>query len=59
MQDDPTHSIPRTVNLDDSTQVARLCDKFECSESELREAVRMVGPTHLWVEQWIRWLKTN
>lgn len=59
MQESQPSSILRTVNLEDSAQVARLCDKFECSEEELREAVRMVGPTHLWVEQWIRWLKMN
>ncbi len=53
------HNFIRTVDLDNHAQVERLCLKFECSEVELREAVRMVGPTQIYVEQWIRWLKMN
>lgn len=59
MQDLHPQNFLRTVDLDDGAQVTRLCEKFECSESELREAVRMVGPTQIWVEQWIRWMKMN
>jgi len=59
MQELQPHGVIRTVDLENSTQVERLCAKFECSEVELREAVHMVGPTQIWVEQWIRWMKMN
>lgn len=59
MHDVHSPHVLRTIDLDDSSQVAKFCQKFECSEVELREAVRMVGPTQIWVEQWIRWLKMN
>jgi hypothetical protein len=59
MQDLQPQNFIRTVDLENPAQVERLCAKFQCSEIELHEAVRMVGPTQIWVEQWIRWMKMN
>ena len=58
MQDSPP-TFFRTIDLDDSTQVARLCNIYGCSEQELEEAVRMVGPMQISVEQWILGLNSN
>ena len=58
MQDSPP-TFFRTIDLDDSTQVARLCSIYGCSEQELEEAVRMVGPMQISVEQWILGLSSN
>jgi hypothetical protein len=33
------------VNVTDPTEVAYWCDKFGCSQTQLRTAVKVVGPT--------------
>ena len=58
MHDSPQTSF-RTIDLENSEQVARLCSVYGCSEQELEEAVRMVGPRQISVEQWIRGLNSN
>jgi hypothetical protein len=58
MQDMP-QTFFRTIDLEDSAQVAKLCHMYQCTEQELEEAVRMVGPMQFSVEQWIRGLSSN
>ena len=56
---DSQQTFFRTIDLEDSAQVARLCSVYGCSEEELEEAVRMVGPRQISVEQWILGLNSN
>ena len=46
----------RVIDLNDSAQIAQWCRDLGCTEIELREAVRMVGPSRMSVQQWIAWL---
>lgn len=50
-----THEFARAIDLDNATQVSQWCDRLHCTENVLREAVGMVGPDYVLVEQWVRW----
>jgi hypothetical protein len=47
----------RIVAPSDRGQAANWCADLGCTEVELREAVRMAGPSHMFVKQWIQWLR--
>jgi len=53
--DDKDKGFGRTLDLDDPDQVARWCERLQCTELKLREAVRMVGPSYMLVAQWLSW----
>jgi len=47
--------FPRIIDPCDPQQVANWCVRLLCTESALREAVRVVGPSYMLVAQWIAW----
>ena len=51
------HGPHRIVDLTDRGQVADWCADLGCTEAQLREAVRMAGPDHMFVQQWIKWFR--
>jgi len=51
----PPHRPDRIVDLSDHDQIAKWCADLGCTEAQLREAVRIVGPDHMFVQQWIKW----
>lgn len=55
--DEQSDGPHRIVDLSDGGQVAAWCADLECTEAELREAVRVTGPSHMFVQQWIKWLR--
>ena len=55
--DEQSGNPHRIVDLIDSGQVATWCADLECTEAESREAVRVAGPSHMFVQQWIKWLR--
>lgn len=50
-----TDGFARDIDLADSEQVADWCKRMRCTETLLREAVRMVGPSYVLVDQWVTW----
>jgi hypothetical protein len=54
-QDSESHDPLRSIDLNDADQVAKWCAELNCTQGQLGEAVWAVGPTHVSVEQWIRW----
>jgi hypothetical protein len=42
-----------TVNIDDAFEVRRWCQRFVCTESQLRAAVAQAGPDPAKVRRWL------
>ena len=51
------HSPAQIVDLSDRGQIASWCVDLGCTEAELREAARITGPSHMFLQQWIKWLR--
>ena len=60
MSDDKTKKIPQDANrisITDPDEVRYWCDKFHCTEKELKKAVCRVGDSAVEVEQEIQRIK--
>lgn len=57
MPDDLTRKRPqdsRRINLDQEHEVRYWCDKFDCTEKELQDAVSRVGDSAAVVQRYLR-----
>lgn len=62
MPDDKTKKIPqdaKRISLTDKDEVCYWCDKFHCTEKQLRNAVRRVGDSAADVEKEIQRISRN
>ena len=60
MPDDKTKTHPQDasrIDLNDPDEVRYWCDKFNCTEGQLAEAVRMVGDSAVHVEAEVQRIK--
>lgn len=56
MPDDLTRKRPhdsQRINLDQEHEVQYWCDKFDCTEEELREAVSLIGDSSAVVQRYL------